>query len=309
MIASLRTGLSSRSGLVRKGAAALLRAPKATRWLTASRQDHAATPAVLANSFPKSGTHLLAQLVAGLPSRAEFGAFLASMTSSFQFRERTARSVARFIQGMVPGEIVRAHLFYDPQYAERLHAKNVVHYFIYRDPRDVVVSEAHYLREMNRWHRLHHYFRKLGSIEESIRLSITGMDPPVPGIEYPNIAERFARYRGWLDCENCLAVRYEDLMSESRPTVVHRMARFYAERSTAECDVHACVRMMLACVAPRKSHTFRSGKKGGWQREFTAEHRSIFDEVAGELLVELGYEPGRAAAGARVPAYAHAGAV
>ena len=39
--------------------------------------------------------------------------------------------------------------------------KNVVHYFVYRDPRDVVISEAHYLREMNRWHRLAPYFRKL----------------------------------------------------------------------------------------------------------------------------------------------------
>ena len=62
---------------------------------------------------------------------------------------------------------------------------NVVHYFIYRDPRDVVVSEAHYLRDMNRWHRLTPYFRKFESIDDAIMLSINGLEPPVAGIDYP----------------------------------------------------------------------------------------------------------------------------
>jgi hypothetical protein len=306
MIESLRAGLSSRNGLVRKGTAALLLAPKAIRWLTACPQDYEATPIALANSFPKSGTHLLVQILNGLPSRVNYGAFLGSHISSLRFRERSAGSVSRFIRCMVPGEVVRGHLVYDPRYAKELAERGVVHYFVYRDPRDVVVSDAHYLRELNRWHRLHPFFRKLDSIEAAIRLAITGLDPPVPGIDYPNIAERFARYRAWLDCDNCLAVRYEDLMSEQRPEIVHEMARFYVQRSAEECNVDLCVRNMLASVAPRKSHTFRSGKKGGWQAEFTAEHRRLFDDVAGDLLVKLGYEAGHTAVDDRPPALAHA---
>ena len=46
---------------------------------------------------------------------------------------------------------------------------------------------------------------------------------------------------------------------------------------------------MSTLIAPKKSHTFRSGKKAGWQREFTAAHRARFAEVAGDLLVRLGY--------------------
>ncbi len=308
MIESLRAGLSSRRGLVRKGSALLLRVPRAVRARSVAADQQLATPAVFVNSFPKSGTHLLSQLVAGLPDRAEFGTFLASMTSSYRFRERTAGDVARMIQGIVPGETVRGHLFYDPLSDRMLCAKNIVHYFIYRDPRDVVVSEAHYLREMNRWHRLHPYFRKLESMAEAIKLSITGFERPVAGIDYPNIAERFARYRGWLDCDDCMDVRFEDLISDRRPTIAQQMAHFYAERSTTDCDVHACVRTMLACVAPHKSHTFRSGKKAGWKREFNAEHRRLFDEVAGELLVELGYEPGRTATRAAAAPYVQASA-
>jgi hypothetical protein len=135
---------------------------------------------------------LLLQLIEGLPDRVNYGAFLASMTSSFQFRERSVESTRRYIRRFVPGEIVRGHLFFHELYSKELRSRNAVHFFIYRDPRSVVLSEAHYLREMNRWHRLHPYFRRL-SIDDAITLSITGFDPPIPGIEYPNIADRFCQ--------------------------------------------------------------------------------------------------------------------
>ena len=208
--------LSHRNGFVRKGAAAALQLPKHLHGLRAKSEDYLAAPPVLANSFPKSGTHLLFQIVDALPNATNYGAFLASMTSSFRFRERSPENASRFIRGIVPGEIVRGHLFFHPQNAADLAEKNVVHYFAYRDPRDVVISEAHYLREMNRWHRLAPYFRKLPSIDDAILLSITGFDPPIPGLEYPNIAARFARYEDWLKRDDCLAIRFEDLASENR---------------------------------------------------------------------------------------------
>jgi hypothetical protein len=286
----LQNKLSSHNGFVRKGAAAALQMPK---WWTRVRSrpdDYLAAPPVLANSFPKSGTHLVFQIVDGLPNSTNYGAFLASMTSSFRFRERSPENATRFIKRFVPGEIVRGHLFFNSQNAADLSAKNVVHYFAYRDPRDVVVSEAHYLREMNSWHRLAPRFRELPSIEDAIMLSITGFDPPIPGIEYPNIATRFARYSGWLDRDDCLPIRFEELASEHRPAVIRRMAEFYAARCSRHIDIESCASAMSACIAPQKSHTFRSGKKGGWQSEFTAEHRRVFDELAGELLVRLEYE-------------------
>lgn len=290
MLKRLQSQLSSRNGFVRKGAMAALQLPRWWRGFNARPEEFLATPPVLANSFPKSGTHLVFQLVDGLPNTCNFGAFLASMTSSFQFRERSPDNARRFIRSFVPGEIVRGHLFYHQQNAADLVEKNVVHYFAYRDPRDVVVSEAHYLRDMNRWHRLAPHFRRLASMEDAIMLSITGLEPPIAGLEYPDIGARFRRYQGWLDDANCLAVRFEDLAGDERPAVVRRMAEFYARRCAAPPDVDACAESMMACVAPDKSHTFRKGKKAGWQKEFTAAHRRRFDEVAGDLLIELGYE-------------------
>jgi sulfotransferase 6B1 len=286
----LRDGLSSHNGFVRKGARGALFLPKWLRSWSVTPADLSARPPVLANSFPKSGTHLLVQMIDGMPGRVNYGAFLGSETSSFQLRERSEPNTRNFIRGFVPGEVIRGHLYYEPPYADALAKQNAVHYFVYRDLRAVVVSEAHYLREMNRWHRLAPYFRQ-GAIEDAIKLSITGFDPPVPGINYPNIAERFARYRGWLTHSDCFCIRFEDLQSEGRESIVRDMANFYLQHcSRKDLDAEECVRSMTANVAPAKSHTFRSGQKAGWQKEFTAEHYRLFDQVAGDLLIELGYE-------------------
>ena len=266
MLSPFQNRLSHPNGFVRKAAAAALALPKRWHRLRARDVDFLAAPPILANSFPKSGTHLLFQIVDGLPDSTNYGAFLSSMTSSYRFRERSPENARRFIRGLVPGEIVRGHLFYHAQNAADLAEKNVVHYFVYRDPRDVVVSEAHYLREMNRWHRLAPHFRNCASLSDAIMLSITGFDPPIRGLEYPDIAARFARYAGWLQREDCLAIRFEDLASESRPVIVRRMAEFYGEHRSDGIDVDACAAAMTGQVAPAKSHTFRSGRKSGWRQ-------------------------------------------
>jgi hypothetical protein len=36
--------------------------------------------------------------------------------------------------------------------------------------------------------------------------------------------------------------------------------------------------------------TFRKGQIGGWREEFEKEHERAVEEVAGPLLVEMGYE-------------------
>jgi hypothetical protein len=290
MIDVLRRGLSNHSGLVRKGCALALQVPKWACRVQAREEDFQRHPPVLANSFPKSGTHLLDQIVTGLPVRRNFGAFLSSMTSSFQFRERTEASVKRFIAAAVPGEIVRGHLFYNDAYPAELARKNFVHYIIYRDPRDVVASEAHYLRDMNRWHRLHRYFRRLPTLEDAISLSINGFDPPIPGLFHPNVRERFRRYEPWLDYDGCLPIRFEELRSEDMSGVVRRMAQFYADRTNEPLNIDERVAAMMQAVAPERSHTFRRGVKGGWREKFTPEHRRRFAEVAGDLLIQLGYE-------------------
>jgi hypothetical protein len=45
-----------------------------------------------------------------------------------------------------------------------------------------------------------------------------------------------------------------------------------------------------ASIDPQRSPTFRSGKAGGWRKQFSPENKQLFKEVAGDLLIQLGYE-------------------
>ncbi|MCC6494490.1 MAG: sulfotransferase domain-containing protein [Pirellulales bacterium] len=286
MIRLLEQGLHSRNGVVRKGCALALQAPKQLARSRSCDGDRIAAPPVLANSLPKSGTHLLDQIVEALPDCRNYGAFLSSMTSSFRFTRRTSAQSCRFLHGSAPGEIVRAHLFYDEQVEAALDQLRFVHFFIYRDPRDVVLSETHYYRSINRWHRLHPYFRDAPSLDHAIMLAIQGVDDPRGRIYYPHVGVRFQHYQRWISHPAVCAVRFEELTSADRQHAVLRMIRHYLDRSAAPADAEALCRRALDNITPEKSHTFRQGKRGGWREAFHDEHRAVFKQLAGPLLVE-----------------------
>jgi hypothetical protein len=290
MLHSLEQGLHHRSGLVRKGCALLLQAPKSLAQLRALEDDFCLSPPVLANSFPKSGTHLLDQIISALPDRRNYGAFLSSMTSSFRFTRRTPQESQRFLKSTAPGEIVRAHLFHDLEVCEAAVGNRFVHYFIYRDLRDVVLSEAHYYRSINRWHRLHHRFRDASSMDEALMLAIEGIEDPTGRVYYPDIGTRFKHYEPWTSSSEVFAVRFEELTGDRRDGVVQSMIEYYLQRSSRQGDVDALSCQAIANITPEKSHTFRKGKKGGWREAFNERHRDAFKRLAGDLLVKHGYE-------------------
>lgn len=252
--------------------------------------DYAAAPPILCNSFPKSGTHLLAQILAALPGVTDHRAFWACIPS-FRFQERTTAAMLKKISVLVPGELICAHLHHDPDYANHLHDFNVVQYFIYRDPRDVVVSEARYLAEQSRWHRLHRYYQALSDDEQRIALAIMGREKSRDfPYDYPDVAQRFNRFRGWLKHHNVMPVRFEDLVGPQRDQRVREIVQFYLDRLGDAHDPYAAAQRALANIDPEKSYTFRKGQVGAWRKVLTEKHRDLIKEVAGELLIELGYE-------------------
>ena len=275
--------------IVRKSKKLINRVPRTISGIQAKKDDYLKHPPILANSFPKSGTHLLTQIVSAIPGYQNYGAFIAT-TPTIPFQERHSSLLNRMLKNSVPSELISAHLYYNPLYLSTLEDKNLVHYFIYRDPRDVVISEAHYLTYMNRWHRLHRYFRALPTDERRILFSIQGAieeDFPYP---YPSIGDRFEKYKGWMTNENVCAIRFEDLISDQREETIRAMMRYYLTRTSIHYDEDELVERAIGQIAPEKSHTFRSGKAGGWKDTFNANHKELMKKYAGDLLIELGYE-------------------
>ena len=291
LIVKLEAGLHSKRGLVRKGCALALRAPKRIARIGLCDDSLRATPPVLANSVPKSGTHLLDQILEALPGRRNFGEFLSSMTSSFQFRRRSPDESSAALRTAVPGELVRAHLFFDPAVAAAIAETRYVHYFIYRDPRDVVLSEAHYLRSLNRWHRLHPFFRDAPSLDEAIAISIRGLPEHAEKLYYPPIGDRFEQYAGWIGRDDVFAVKFEDLIGPRQPELIAAMAEFYVRRSETPVDASELAMAMQANVDPGRSHTYRKGRSGGWRERFSPANCVLFEEHAGAVLAKYGFEP------------------
>ncbi len=175
-------------------------------------------------------------------------------------------------------------------YQIALTEKKIIHYFIYRDPRDVIISEVYYLSNQNYWHRLHKYFKQLNTMDEKIAFGINGFDNNHSPYDYPNIAERFSRYRGWLNNKNVYAIKYEDLLPGNRMNSIKGIAEYYLSIVEIDVDINEIVRNLEASINPEESHTFRQGGSGGWKNEFSEQNKKIFKEIAGDLLIELGYE-------------------
>lgn len=245
---------------------------------------------VMANSFPKSGTHLLNQILEVFPNVKNYSSFIAT-TPSIRFRERSEKVIMRRINWIVPSEVISSHLYFKPIYLEKLREKKCIIYFIYRDLRDVAISEAFFLTYMHKWHKAHWYFRhQLHDDHSRILCAIRGIPPNEVSYEFPNIAKRFDPYRRWIDSKDVFAVKYEDLVSSKRNETLRDMINFFIGKSGLSINREELLNDILNNINPQKSVTFRQGGSGGWRKKFTQEHKDAMKEESGYLLIELGYE-------------------
>ncbi len=247
-------------------------------------------PVLLGISFPKSGTHLLDQILLGFSRVAPFSRRLHSFYAEYEGesgRKCAPEQAVRWLESLRPGDIASAHLFARPEAVERVITTAFVPYFIYRDPRDVVVSHVFYVTEMEPNHVHHDYYQSLPDFDARLKVSILGR--PEVDIEFPDIAVRFAPYLGWLDQPSVMKIHFEDLIHDRIGTLKHIIDHFLI-RAPLRTPRNRLLEYLENSINPSKSPTFRSGKTGEWKKHFTDEHKKIFKDVAGDLLIRLGYE-------------------
>ena len=254
------------------------------------RQPPAGWPAILGISFPKSGTHLLDQILLGFSKVAPFSRRLHSFYAEYEGesgRSRPSEQALAWLHALRPRDIASAHLFARPEVIAQVASSTFVPYFIFRDPRDVAVSHVFYVTEMETRHVHHDHYASLPDFDSRLRVSILGR--PELEIDFPNIAQRFEPYMAWLDCPEVLKLHFEDLVLDRTRVLDLILDRFLAR--VPLLLPRAVLRNALeSSINPRRSPTFRTGKTGEWKRHFTAEHIRLFKSVAGDLLLRLGYE-------------------
>ena len=247
-------------------------------------------PILLGVSFPKSGTHLLDQILLGFSKVGPYSKRIHSFYAEFEGesgRKRSPEQALAWLDSLRPRDIASAHLFARPEAVERVCSSRFVPYFIFRDPRDVVVSHVFYVTDMEARHVHHNYYQSLPEFDTRLKVSILGK--PDTEIEFPNIAERFAPYVGWLDRNEVLSIHFEDLIDD-RASALTRIMDHALARAPIRASRQSILDSLESSINPQRSPTFRSGKTGEWKKYFTEEHKQVFKDVAGELLVRLGYE-------------------
>jgi hypothetical protein len=157
-----------------------------------------------------------------------------------------------------------------------------------RDPRDVVISQAHYALANRRLNH-HRYFASLPDLKSRILTMIRGHEPTL----LPSIGELLGFYEGWLDAANHV-LRFEDLVgppgggsADAQQVSIGGLFRTLG----AELDTEH-MEMILSAIFSKASPTFRRGVGGQWRVAFDREITACFKAVASGALVRYGYEHG-----------------
>ncbi len=257
------------------------------RWKRFSFND---APPVFGNSKPKSGSHLLLQILNGFTQIMPYRYVNADpiRTIKKDGGRRTMDSVAADLRVVPSGIIGWGYVEASPENVAVLCQPNRVNYFIYRDPRDMLVSQVFFATDMHGEHGMHEYYKSLPDFAARLNVAITGIDRD--GLKMVSVKQRYEGVFQWLEQKHVMCIRFEDLINNRDITLNAMLDQVEKTGYRIPTPREKALSVLVDAINPKKSHTFRSGKTGGWRQHFNEEHKKLFKDVAGDLLVRLGYE-------------------
>ena len=241
---------------------------------------------ILLNTFPKAGTHYLAQLLQPLaaPNRATLRGIAGHTYQGWGRDRRPAESVLLDLSQVQDGERTIAHLPADPRIVRWIYEQGWAVIFLYRDLRDVAVSQAMRMDG-------HPFAGRLMALplEERLAEIVVGSREYVGGAgHHPGLAQRWAEYEPWIHEGWVLPIRFEQAIEDRRGTC--EAICDYLRRRTGRHWDSTVIRAMERAHKPRQSPTFRDGRPGAWRKQLTGAARTAAKQELGPILVDLGYE-------------------
>lgn len=257
------------------------------RWKRLSFND--AAP-IFGNSKPKSGSHLLLQILNGFIQIMPYKYVAADPVRTITKEGRRKRNdeILAELNSIPRGVIGWGYVEAAPENVAFLCRPERVNYFIYRDPRDMLVSQVFFATDMHEEHGMHEYYKSLPDFGERLKVAITGIDRD--GLYMVSVRQRYEGVFQWLDQEHVMCIRFEDLVDNRDATLSAMLDEVERTGYKIPTPREKALSVLVAAIQPGKSHTFRSGKTGGWREHFTEDHKTLFRDVTGDLLVRLGYE-------------------
>ncbi|UKJ83555.1 sulfotransferase domain-containing protein (plasmid) [Priestia megaterium] len=249
-------------------------------------------PKVLINSVPKSGTHLLLQIILGIPGME----FAKANFNSFVFYAEHYKEV----KTIKNGNVALGHLPYNVNLASDMNQEGIKHIFITRDLRDVTVSYMYFIINQCPEHIIYRYFTEyLKTNEERLHALINGIQLYGDDIEnygfssFPNILNLYGSIYNWRGKQNLCELRYEDLVrneDSQKQELLKIIDYLWDDLQHLNLAKVNLFDFMKNNINPETSWSFRKGKIGSWRDIFTKEHKKSFKDNAGKFLIDFGYE-------------------
>ena len=169
-------------------------------------------PRILANSMPKSGTHLLMSLLENLPKLRFAGHFVSYLGKDAIGEREEFTHLIRRLRLLRDSHYIGAHLTYDPAVERAVDEAGARMVTILRDPRSHILSWAHYLLATRHVPGREWVTDRYPDMASLLPALVRGIG--VPGVYpyLPDVGERFRRYSGWRESDIGIAVRFEDLV-------------------------------------------------------------------------------------------------
>ena len=257
------------------------------RWKRFSFND---APPIFGNSKPKSGSHLLLQILNGFTQIMQYRYVAADpvRTITYEGRRKTKEEILADLKRVPNGVIGWGYVDATKENASFLTSAGRVNYFIYRDPRDMLVSQVFFATDMHEEHGMHDYYNSLPDFGARLNVAITGIDRD--GLKMVSVKQRYEGVFQWLEQKSVMCLRFEDLINNRDATLMSMLDEIEKTGYKIPTPREKALAILVDAIQPKKSHTFRSGKTGGWKQYFDEDHKKLFKDLAGDLLMKLGYE-------------------
>jgi sulfotransferase 6B1 len=245
-------------------------------------------PPFLMSSVPKSGTFFLHQILTGIPGLSSDHVAQKRFFSELYPFEFYRDDHMKRLKLLKENEFGVGHVNYSKEYSALLADLGFKHIFIYRDPRDVLVSLAYFIRDKWIEHPLHEDFNHLYLTS---RDRILALLTPIEG-KWLGFYKFFQPYYDWLGDKSTFHISYESLTGseEEKRRVLGSLAEYLFHPQELPIPKEELVNRMLQNIRPTEARTFRKGTRGEWRNEFDEEIKAKFKSHAGHMLINLGYE-------------------
>ena len=250
---------------------------------------------IFINGFPKSGTHLIEQYIRPIcpPMRAQkpwAGSFAGNSWTEVWIEDFR---LFRQIGWIGDGQYAKGHMGYRRDIEMFLWGVGASVLFIYRDPRDVAISQTYHILEKGAHPEREPYQEaaEKGGFREALKMVIRGYKGNERNVTtgkrnyYAGVMRRWRHYAPWLVVPWVMQIKFEDAI-EKREMVAAAIVNFIVTRAALHRGYTATIseesrdrsveRMVAFTKKTEHSPTFRKGTSRQWQEHFDDEIKALW---------------------------------